>query len=203
MVLIMIILYAYSDKFSLPDLRSLSDEKRLREYMRCGREPSRLLSYPLIKLALKHYGIDYDKQTKYKNEYGYEYISSQICYSLSHSDKLCVAMASRGRCGIDCQKTVRREVLPTARRFFTENETEHIMRSEDGLYEFYKIWTRKESYMKLIGRGFGTSPRSFDTTDGSVGYTTLKLGEYVLSYCTDEKTDADTVPIECTLKSFK
>ena len=43
-----------------------------------------------------------------------------------------------------------------ARRFFASKEYEEISRSDDRLSSFFSVWTKKEAYAKLCGKGLAS-----------------------------------------------
>ena len=77
-----------------------------------------------------------------------------ICFSLSHSGKYVIGAFSDHEVGIDVQKH-RETKLDIAERFFAEEDNALLERlgAENASENFYRIWTVKESYMKLTGEG--------------------------------------------------
>lgn len=63
--------------------------------------------------------------------------------------------------GCDIQKTAEKKERVAA-RFFSEAEQRAVA---DGM-DFYRIWARKESYIKCIGDGMACDLRSFDVVTG-------------------------------------
>lgn len=78
-------------------------------------------------------------------------------FSVSHSgDWMLLAVACDCRVGIDIERLrqgVRVDNL--ARRFFTEREAERLLSlpSEDRKAAFFRVWVRKEAYLKAVGGG--------------------------------------------------
>jgi 4'-phosphopantetheinyl transferase len=88
-----------------------------------------------------------------------------IHFNVSHSENLAAIALTHDRpVGIDVEAIdVTREVLPLARTAFSPAERAAIaaMTSEQQIAAFFRGWTRKEAYLKLLGTGFSLSPESF------------------------------------------
>ena len=77
-----------------------------------------------------------------------------IYFNLSHSHDYVVCAISDKPVGCDIEK-VGKSREGVAERFFTEKERMYLSTFEekDRLNEFYRIWTMKESYLKMTGEG--------------------------------------------------
>ncbi|MEE3956205.1 4'-phosphopantetheinyl transferase family protein [Peribacillus frigoritolerans] len=112
-----------------------------------------------------------------KGKYGKLYLCDtcefyqDIFFNLSHSDGMLVCGISRcGELGIDVEST-EREFFQIMEVFFLPTEIDYVnaqVKNEKN-DAFYKIWTRKEAFMKLTGKGFSLSPFEFTVP--------LELGE--------------------------
>lgn len=116
----------------------------------------------------------YDKNGKPCIEDGY--------ISISHSGDWALLAVSDKPVGIDIEKIRPIDTKRLIKKFFCESE---INCAEDvGLEEFFDLWTRKESMLKVNGEGLSglkqtTADRSFLTVSGFEGYC--------VSVCTDYK----------------
>lgn len=103
----------------------------------------------------------------------------ELHFSVSHSGGLWVcAFASRE---IGCDIQVHRKIpryMKLSERWFHENEAKAVSSERD----FYDIWSRKEAFVKAIGRGIDEKFRQFDTTSGTAELLgiTLKLHDFRL-----------------------
>ena len=88
------------------------------------------------------------------NEYGKPYVvgSHDYYFSVSHSGNVIVFIGDNSPLGIDIEQ-INDGNLKIAKRFFTHNEYEYIINSEQANIAFYKIWTSKEAYIKMVGLG--------------------------------------------------
>jgi 4'-phosphopantetheinyl transferase len=123
-------------------------------------------------------------------EYGKPYISADVDYhfSVSHCDGL-IAFASYNKpIGVDTEnlKTSKRN-RKIESRLFNQNEIVFINDSPNPNLNFFKVWTRKESYTKMLGLGLNKPFSSFDTTMlHSQGYfQTHTFDDYIVTMCAE------------------
>lgn len=123
-----------------------------------------------------------------------------VAYNISHSEDVATGIlmteADGYEVGCDVEmvngNTSEERYLKIAKRFFTENERMNILKAKNGLFEFYRIWSRKEAYIKYTGEGLSRPLPSFDVCcgdeiNGTVLHTDIicdRLGrEYAFSVC--------------------
>lgn len=165
-------LYFYSDfeKLSEKEFSEIAESMPQSVKERAGRykkEEDRkksFLCYNLLKTALENdYGIN-DFELLF-SEKGKPYLKDRndIFFSISHSKKCCVCVISDKEIGVDAE-----EIKPFSQRLAekvcSENELREIEKSPDKAREFTKIWTRKESFIKMTGEGFSHGLKEADTT---------------------------------------
>lgn len=115
-------------------------------------------------------------------------------FSISHTENVIVFTDSPVPVGIDIEgvysgkapdeeKEKRR--LRVAGRFFTEREFESIKKAADFDVEFCRIWTMKEAYVKMQGKGLLTPLNSFDVDnmESEVYYYNIVYKGYSISVC--------------------
>ena len=141
-------------------------------------------------------------------EYGKPFLRGRddFYFSVSHSGE-CVAFVSGNEpVGIDIERQNRGNEK-IARRFFTENEYKKIY-GTDSAVSFSKIWTSKEAYIKMTGKGLSQGLDTFDVLDGtSNGYfTTFEIeGGYTVTACSvnpERKFRAEVITEEDLLNNF-
>lgn len=162
----------------------------------------------LLEYGLSHY--DYSLLTEKKGkktvslaqgEYGKPYLleETEISFNLSHSGNYAAAIFGFLQVGIDIEKK-RSKKEAVARRFFHSQEYEYLLSMEENLQEmcFTKIWSRKESYVKAIGKGLHLKLTDFCVCEDTVeknGLWHLKSFEqiagYALSVCAKEEINAE------------
>jgi 4'-phosphopantetheinyl transferase len=92
--------------------------------------------------------------------------ASGFSFNLSHSGELALLAVTRAdvRLGIDVeQMVVERAHDRLARRFFSTEEADRYaaLAAPERAAAFYRLWTRKEAYLKAWGTGLSFSSRRF------------------------------------------
>jgi 4'-phosphopantetheinyl transferase len=93
-----------------------------------------------------------------------------LYFNLSHSDDLAIIAVSRTReVGVDIER-IRSDVAAEAiaARFFSPAEAAALagLPPEDRHKAFFRLWTRKEAYVKAVGLGLSIPLSSFEITIG-------------------------------------
>ncbi|MBE5935391.1 MAG: 4'-phosphopantetheinyl transferase superfamily protein [Lachnospiraceae bacterium] len=128
------------------------------------------------------------------NEYGKPYLGKNSLdnqineiakyFSVSHSNQYIAYVESSEEIGIDIEymKPIKQNIVD---RFFTENECMSIRNSNNQLEEIYRVWTRKEAYLKKIGTGFNKDSFKIDIINKSKEEHMIseKIDKYMLSVC--------------------
>ena len=113
-----------------------------------------VLAYQLLKQGLSEvYGIEENPVFEY-NEHGKPSIVGhpEICFNLSHCKEAAICAISDQPVGVDVE-SVRSFNESLVRYTMNEDEIRQIESSEDQAVAFIRLWTMKESAMKLIGTG--------------------------------------------------
>ena len=76
----------------------------------------------------------------------------EVHFSLSHAGTKVLCVTGDREVGCDLEQTARAE-LRVAKRFFSPEEWERIEASPEPKETFTRLWTLKESYLKVIGEG--------------------------------------------------
>lgn len=192
--------YVYvADITCLPDpvdcpyvMEGLSENRRMK-IMRCkqslGRK-QRLGAGLLLKEVLSAYGVQ-EKHIRI-GEFG-KPEAEGICFSISHSHSKVVCATSCKPVGCDIEM-VKEAPKGLAERFFLPQESKHIIGDED----FYRLWTMKESYMKMTGEGMHLPLNQFEIRmderirvyhQGKICSCNVKeyeIPEYRISVCSEE-----------------
>ena len=123
---------------------NINSQKRKRET---------LFSWYLLYKTLCKLNLDINKFDFKKTDKGKPYVKDNPFYfNISHSHGICACVVSSCECGIDieCVKDYPKKVSDA---YFFENEKELIKNSHNKNDTFYKIWTLKESYIKMKALG--------------------------------------------------
>ena len=133
-------------------------------------------------------------------------------FSLSHSGNLVACVVSEKSVGCDVEE-LRKAPKGVAERYFSESEQAYLSCFSGEEYDkvFFKLWTMKESYVKMTGEGLGVAQgeyevaidrRVHDWHDGSVQVLrngeiqgchmdSVELQGHIISICAEE-----CVPLE-------
>lgn len=136
----------------------VSEERRARiERARNNATKAELLCAELLRdHALSEvFGIKDVKVTL--NEYEKPYLTDHPdkFFNLSHSGRAIVCTVSDVECGVDVENASRpHDLMGIAGRFFSTMEQSAVMMSPNPTEAFCRLWTIRESYVKMRGTGF-------------------------------------------------
>jgi len=123
----------------------------------------------LRELLARHLGADPAEFTFETGSHGKPSLPGDpVHFNLSRSEDLClIALCEAAPVGIDVE--FRREdpyLIKVARRFFSDSEVEelHNLGPDEQLPAFFRIWSRKEAYIKALGLGLSLPLDSFDVS---------------------------------------
>lgn len=106
----------------------------------------------------------------HKNKYGKLFLSaeSDFFFNVSHTNEFILyAFTRMVPIGIDIEDTQRNiEFLDVAKLFFTEGEVEKLNRlsGDDLRSAFFRVWTKKEAFIKAVGKGMSLLLKQFEVT---------------------------------------
>lgn len=134
----------------------------------------------------KAVGADRTKIEFSYNEYGKPALKgADYFFSVSHSgDFIAFSGGADSEVGVDIQIADHADYR-IAERFFTPEEYAAICAAPLSEREFFRIWTLKEAYVKMLGTGMATPFNSFSVlTDDFVKMSCSRdFGEFFLSVC--------------------
>jgi 4'-phosphopantetheinyl transferase len=119
-------------------------------------------------LSISGSAITFDYGAHGKPQLAAAFATTGLRFNISHSGNLALLGLSWQRdLGVDVEywrALADEEAL--ARRFFSPTEVQDYLRLEPSLRSegFFNCWTRKEAYVKAVGRGLGLSLDSFDVS---------------------------------------
>ena len=123
----------------------------------------------------------------HESKYGKPYIKGypDFHYNISHTRNAIVLVISTTPVGVDIEK-IKKAALSIAKRFFAANEQDYIFKdNNDFCKRFYEVWTKKEAYIKYIGKGLSIPLNSFDILDENISKQihTYERNDYIISVC--------------------
>ena len=171
---------------------SALSENRQQKIRRYVTEDSKILSFCCAFLVRTILQRDFDMKSVQINvdylEGGKPVLTDKTGYiiqphiSWSHSKKAIAMAVSSKPVGVDIEWIGRyRENI--ARKNFSKEEWEHLEKSEQKEQEFYKLWTRKEAFVKRSGEGLRKDLSKIPTYTKELE---SKIWEnYMISVCSD------------------
>lgn len=153
---------ALPDPIEYPQIFQGLWQERIDKALRCAQALKRKQSAGaslLLKEVLKRHGTEGSKLM-----YGHKGkpFTDGLCFSLSHSEDMVICAVGESAIGCDIEKlSVPREKV--AARYFAAAELEYLnsLSPEDKAKAFFRIWTMKESYLKMTGEGLSVPLDSF------------------------------------------
>jgi 4'-phosphopantetheinyl transferase len=135
----------------LEDIPEWRKDKILRYVMPQGRKQS-VGAWLLLKKALELNGGDIKNVVIGDNG---KLQCLDIQFNISHSADFVLCVVGDNLVGCDIEK-IEKAPFEVAERYFNEKERQYIFEAEEygeRCHRFYKIWTIKESYLKMTGEG--------------------------------------------------
>jgi len=163
----------YITNFSkLPDpkdrkqlMASLNPERRLRIAKAANEKARRqcLASALLLQLVLKEKGLDANQVRT--NRFGKPEIDG-IYFNISHSGDMVVCAVSEKPVGCDIER-IREAPRKVSSRYFGEQEKLRLEKLQGFEFdcEFFRLWTMKESYVKMTGEGLRVPLGAFEIAE--------------------------------------
>jgi 4'-phosphopantetheinyl transferase len=146
-------------------LARVSPEKRAR-IPRFYREEDRIRGLMADILArrciIRETGLENHQIEFYSNEYGKPFLKDRddFQFNLSHSGIWVVGAVDNQPIGIDVE-TIQPIDLDISANYFSPDEHQDLMSQEDKFAYFFTLWSLKESYMKIVGKGLSLPLNSF------------------------------------------
>jgi 4'-phosphopantetheinyl transferase len=158
--------------FSVPETMYLSllgkirkDKRKKIERFKLREDALRSLSGELLlKYALeKYFNIEDENEIIAEDDFGKPHLKNkQLFFNISHSGNWAGIVCYVDDAGIDIERIANPpyEIMPNA---FTLEEIEQIgdRNPQVNAEQFYRMWTLKESYIKMLGQGLSVSLDSF------------------------------------------
>ena len=141
----------YSLKEYINYYNELSDyDKNKIDKLIITRKKQSILARILLKNILKNkYNITYNDIIVKYNKYGKPFINN-INFNISHSHDYVIVATSNKNIGIDIEMI--RDYNPTSMNLFcTDNEIKYINNNQNKKLAYWKIYTLKEAYFKMLG----------------------------------------------------
>ena len=169
---------------------SIENKEQIKRYHFDIDKKLKLYSDVMVRIIVcQMFGLNNSEIVFEKEEHGKPYIKgvNNFHYNISHTRNAIVIAVSEFSVGVDIEK-IKKTDLKIANRFFTINEREYINQNDQEKDKlFYEIWTKKEAYIKYIGKGLAMSLNSFDVLDSKISnhIYTFEKDDYIISTCSE------------------
>jgi 4'-phosphopantetheinyl transferase len=157
---------------SLPDTLSAEEQQRARRLRAPEKARAFVVSRSCLRQIIGRYLRVAPREIRFScNAAGKPYLSGdlegRLFFNLSHSGDwgLCAVMLER-EVGVDLEKINHQLAFePLAKRFFSPEENTWMSFFQEGRRRrsFFRMWTRKESWLKGKGRGFSEPDLALDS----------------------------------------
>lgn len=129
-------------------------------------------------------------------------------FNISHSEDAASVMISNVPVGIDIEKLRMIDDGRISGRFYTTKEISYIneaQEDEERRRRFFMIWTRKEAYIKCVGKGLLIPLRSFDVLSEEMDAKTQTFQKdgYIVSFHTPEYQNRQYCLIDLTERDIR
>lgn len=163
----------------------LLPEERRKRTMRFRRTIDRkncVIAFLMLKIALKQDFHISDFILQY-GEYGKPYLAghSGVYFSISHCSCGCTVAVANCPIGIDIQD-IRNFSWNIAQRVCCKEELEVLEQSTERDREFTRMWSMKESYVKMLGKGIGSELMKINTSSIKTAHV-LNRADSIVSIC--------------------
>lgn len=144
------------------------------------------LAHCLLMYATSMNGISLDYKI---DNYGKPYDANKNCYfNISHCKEAVACILGNSPNGIDVECVIKQDCFQKIKKkVCNEKELQLLNNSKNPLVEFTKLWTFKESYLKMLGTGIVGDLRNIYYEICDKSFETLTYNDFVLTYCSNNK----------------
>ena len=151
------------DPLEVPELMGDLPEIRKQKILKCRQQGARKQSLGaglLVEYILREHGL---RNSEIKVGLNGKPERDGICFNLSHSKNMVICAVGEKSVGCDVEQ-ISKAPEKVANRFFSESEIRYLngISEKKKEQEFYRLWTMKESYIKMTGEGMRLSLDSFE-----------------------------------------
>ncbi|MCQ2500768.1 MAG: 4'-phosphopantetheinyl transferase superfamily protein [Lachnospiraceae bacterium] len=148
-------------------LSYVSEERRQKIHAYKFSKDKKLSLYAALLLpyaCADQYDLAFEEVDPLWPQAGKPYLQShpEICFSIAHSGSCAAVAVSDQEIGLDAE-LIDKAPMKIMKRVFSPNEADRVHGSAYPDLEFFRIWTRKESFGKYLGTGLSTLVLKTDT----------------------------------------
>ncbi len=181
----------FPDPLEEPDIMMGLPEERKRKILSYKQKEKRLQSVGagwLLKRVLNRHAVSTETL---RTEASGKPIVDGICFNLSHSGDIVICAVGQQSVGCDIEKL--KDAPKTVGRMFSAEERESLQQLAGEGYnrEFIRLWTRKESYLKMTGVGIRVPLDKLEMNDCYIKEYTLPM--YQIAVCAKEDVFSELI----------
>lgn len=184
----------YLNQQDIVQYKLIKSKKRANQFM-LGRLMVYYALCSLFDLSIKQICIK-------KSSYGKPFLKDydDFYFNISHSGDHIVCVVSDSAVGIDIE-LLGKECDSGVMKFLAEEEQQYLktIPERDKCKTFFDIWTKKESYVKMVGRGLSISMHSFSVfaQTNCVYHRVLNDANVIGNVCSNEESEFPIVRKIC------
>lgn len=136
---------------------------RIRRFYRMEDRIRGLMADILVRsIIIRNTGLQNHEIQFYTNDYGKPFLKDMedFQFNLSHSGTWVVGVVDHRAVGIDVEQ-IQPIDLDISKNYFSPVEHRDLMAKEDKFAYFFTLWSLKESYIKIVGKGLSLPLNSF------------------------------------------
>jgi 4'-phosphopantetheinyl transferase len=140
-----------------------SKEMRLRRFVREEDRLRGLFADLLVRdLIQQKIGLSNEEIEFETNEYGKPRLKDvdNFHFNISHSGHWVVVAVDESPVGIDIEQ-IQHIDLDISKNYFSQDEHQDLMKQSDRIAYFFTLWSLKESYIKILGKGLSHPLNAF------------------------------------------
>ena len=171
------------DPLSVPEVLQTLPLERQKRIQNMKQEKSRKQSMGVGLLLQKVLALYHMQDSKvFVDEHGKPKVEG-LEFSLSHSGNLVLCAVSEEPVGCDIER-LREAPKGVAERYFSDAEQAYLSHfsADEHDREFFRIWTMKESYVKMTGEGLRVSFEAYEIAMEDTGARVIRHGEMQSCY---------------------
>ena len=179
-----------SEPMECPKLMEELPVERQQKIARHKRRDKRMQSFGaglLLNRVMRKHGISVDTIQTDSNG---KPTAEGVCFNLSHSGTYVICAVSQKPVGCDIEQ-IRNAPKQIEERAFSFAERQYLKEADNDAYnrEFYRIWTRKESFLKMQGTGIRVPLQTLDMA--GYHFKEYEIPGYQVTVCAQENEFAE------------
>ena len=183
----------YDEKCFEEKIRQIKEKRQVRILEHCQKKDRcrSLAASLLLKKALEEEPICYEETCFTKEQGGKpKLLQNGLFFNLAHAQEMAVCVISDQQVGVDVERRDRLEgkeqsrKLQIAKKILTPEEWKLWEKAGCQTEELISVWTKKESYVKMTGKGLTENLTTVDTLSNAFYQQILVDDGYVISVCT-------------------